>query len=280
MPTPPTIKRLFAVSGNECAFPRCKQPLIENNTVVGEMCHIKGEKPKAARYDPNQTDRERDSFENLILLCGTHHTIIDGDEKKYTVERLTAMKAKHKSKQTTTFAITDNLAIRIALLGTGATLATVLGEIGYNLRSFRDLFAADAEPSSNPLKPAEIPAILKQVGPGTIVFVAKGNLARAVGGQLVTLFEREGWRTGEIHVTDRSINRSIDLSKVPENRLLFIIDHPDDHAFRVAVGPVLSTGLSAMGFVPVEGGKMHQRGKSEVLRLLFARYENQDGQKL
>ena len=39
---------------------------------------------------------ERHAFENLILLCGNHHTVVDDDEEAYTVERLLAMKAAHE----------------------------------------------------------------------------------------------------------------------------------------------------------------------------------------
>jgi len=68
----------------------------ENNTVVGEICHIEGVKPRAARYNPNQTDETRHSFDNLILMCSLHHKIIDEDDESYTVERLLKIKADHE----------------------------------------------------------------------------------------------------------------------------------------------------------------------------------------
>lgn len=96
-PTPSTVKRLFAFSGNQCAFPKCKTPLVHDATVTADICHIRGRKPGAARYDANQTDASRHSFENLVLMCKLHHTIIDADEVSYTVERLLAMKREHGS---------------------------------------------------------------------------------------------------------------------------------------------------------------------------------------
>jgi hypothetical protein len=36
------IKLLFARSGNRCAFPKCRAPMAINNTLTGEVCHIKG----------------------------------------------------------------------------------------------------------------------------------------------------------------------------------------------------------------------------------------------
>ena len=97
-PTLPTIKRLFAHSGNRCAFPKCIATLIDGETVVGKICHIKGARPGSARYDPEQNAVERHGFDNLILMCGRHHDVIDADEEAYTVERLSKMKADHHSR--------------------------------------------------------------------------------------------------------------------------------------------------------------------------------------
>jgi hypothetical protein len=80
-PSERTIKRLFALSGNRCAFPRCQTALIQGDTVVGQVCHIKAANPGGSRYDAQQTNAERHSFENLILMCGTHHTVIDAAKK-------------------------------------------------------------------------------------------------------------------------------------------------------------------------------------------------------
>jgi hypothetical protein len=107
VPRTPTVKRLFAVSGNQCAFSKCTQTLIEGETVTGKICHIKGKKKGGARYDETQTDEERHAFENLILMCGRHHDVIDDDEEAYTVERLIRMKADHER---TAMRIPDNQA--------------------------------------------------------------------------------------------------------------------------------------------------------------------------
>tara|TARA_R110001599_G_scaffold171584_1_gene362726 strand:+ start:679 stop:1290 length:612 start_codon:yes stop_codon:yes gene_type:complete len=66
---------------------------------LGEMAHIKGNKPGSNRYDAKQPDGERDSYENLILLCPTHHTLIDKPENewRYTVEKLHEMKVNHEA---------------------------------------------------------------------------------------------------------------------------------------------------------------------------------------
>ncbi len=97
-PRQKTIKRLFAVSGNQCYFPKCNTPLVdkESGKVTGKICHIKGNRSGAARYDQNQTDEERHGFDNLILMCQIHHDVIDDVPDSYTVSRLYEIKAEHE----------------------------------------------------------------------------------------------------------------------------------------------------------------------------------------
>ncbi len=97
-PSIPTIKRLFALSGNQCAFSKCPIPIIEedSNKVIGKICHIKAQSKKGPRYDENQSNEERHSFANLIF-CPIHHDVIDSDIESYTVERLLEMKQNHEN---------------------------------------------------------------------------------------------------------------------------------------------------------------------------------------
>src|SRR6266478_5173855 len=88
---------LFARSGNRCAFLKCRAPIAINNTLTGDVCHIKGARPGSARHDPGQTDVERHAYANLVLMCPTHHTVIDDDEEAYTVERLCKIKTAHEA---------------------------------------------------------------------------------------------------------------------------------------------------------------------------------------
>ncbi len=93
-----TIKRLFAMSGNLCSFPNCKIPIVEESgTVTGEICHIKAQSPKGPRYDSRQTEEERQSYDNLVLLCARHHKIVDAEPEIYDVQALAEMKAIHES---------------------------------------------------------------------------------------------------------------------------------------------------------------------------------------
>lgn len=99
-PSLPTIKRLFALSGNQCAFPRCPLPLVDESSgkVTGRICHIKAQNSGGSRHDDTQSEEERHAFENLLLLCPIHHDVIDSDPDSYTVERLSEIKSEHELK--------------------------------------------------------------------------------------------------------------------------------------------------------------------------------------
>lgn len=115
-PSVATIKRLFAVSGNQCAFQKCPSPLVHDGKVTGRICHIKGARPGSARYDSSQSDEDRHNFHNLILMCPIHHDVIDADEVPYSVGRLHTLKSEHEARQRNAPAIDDNTAGQFLLL--------------------------------------------------------------------------------------------------------------------------------------------------------------------
>jgi hypothetical protein len=96
-PSQKTAKRLFAVSGNRCAFPNCRTDIVKGGTILGEICHIKSARPNGPRYDALQSPEDRHGYDNLILLCANHHTVVDDDEEAYTVARLAKMKSDHEA---------------------------------------------------------------------------------------------------------------------------------------------------------------------------------------
>ncbi len=91
-------------SGNRCAFPDCTRTLVVDSpsgrepVSTGEAAHIRGENPNSARYEASMTDEERDSYHNLIYLCGDHHTQIDRQVADFPVDRLFSIKAEHETK--------------------------------------------------------------------------------------------------------------------------------------------------------------------------------------
>ena len=96
---PGTIKKLYALSGNQCAFPDCKVSFVksDDDTNISNMAHIEAANPGGQRYNPNSTDDYRRSYDNLILLCPNHH-VETNDVSLYPVDALRNMKRKHEDK--------------------------------------------------------------------------------------------------------------------------------------------------------------------------------------
>ncbi len=103
--TEKSIKLLWSNAAGRCSFARCSKRLTVEQAAdvaphtLGEMAHIKGKGKGSNRYDKNQTVKQRDSYENLILLCPNHHTLIDKPENEniYSVSVLTRMKIAHEN---------------------------------------------------------------------------------------------------------------------------------------------------------------------------------------
>lgn len=92
------IKILWGRAGGKCSKPECNEDLTRllatGNYVVGEMAHVIGSKPTAARGTPEGGD---DTYDNLILLCPTHHTDIDkSPEGTFPVELIHEWKKLHE----------------------------------------------------------------------------------------------------------------------------------------------------------------------------------------
>ena len=97
--TEQTLKKLFGLSGNQCSFPGCTKPLVnENNAKDCNISHIEGANPGSERYRNDMSDKERAGYDNLILLCIQHHDETN-DVDRYTVDVLNKMKREHISDQ-------------------------------------------------------------------------------------------------------------------------------------------------------------------------------------
>lgn len=98
-----THKMLWGRSGNMCAFPGCKQSLVADETstddpsVVGEEAHIIARKEDGPRGKNELPLERRNYYDNLILMCGVHHKIIDDQTETHTVEKLKEYKTTHEN---------------------------------------------------------------------------------------------------------------------------------------------------------------------------------------
>ena len=94
-----TRKILWARSGNRCAI--CRQKLVIEETphdpesVVGEECHISSRSPIGPRFNVSLAADQIDGLGNLVLLCATHHKMVDDQFETYTVEVLSQIRDRH-----------------------------------------------------------------------------------------------------------------------------------------------------------------------------------------
>lgn len=99
IPNVTTIKILFALSCNTCAYHGCEETLTDPKwqKVKADVAHICGLNPGSARHDPAMSDEDKNSYENLILICPNHHRQIDDLEpNEHPSERLIEMKESHQ----------------------------------------------------------------------------------------------------------------------------------------------------------------------------------------
>lgn len=100
MVRPAVAHALFAMSNNECAFSGCASPIFDpiSGTLVGEICHIRAQSPGGPRYVATLELAEMHGLANLLLLCSTHHKIVDDHPDDFPVVRLEEMKAQHEAR--------------------------------------------------------------------------------------------------------------------------------------------------------------------------------------
>lgn len=140
----PTLKRLYALSGNQCAFPDCDVVFLnsDDETNFSNICHIEDanqDTHKADRFNSLMGDKERADYENLILLCPNHH-ITTNDVGLYDVKALKKMKRDHE------IVIRERIAGRNLISKYPLALNSVISLIGQKLVSG----AKDDEPITAP----------------------------------------------------------------------------------------------------------------------------------
>ena len=99
--SPKTQKMLWGRAANRCAI--CRKELVmdatetDDESLVGEACHIVAQSVDGPRGDSPITGEQRDKYANLILLCNIHHKQVDDQSIAYTVSKLEDLKSQHES---------------------------------------------------------------------------------------------------------------------------------------------------------------------------------------
>ena len=94
---------LWGRAAARCCHPDCKVFLIEpataedDDAMFGQAAHIVAHSDKGPRADPEYLAEQLDFYDNLILLCGNHHTIVDKQPNTYTSDDLRGWKSEHEA---------------------------------------------------------------------------------------------------------------------------------------------------------------------------------------
>lgn len=101
-----TQKMLWGRAAGRCSYPNCRMEVISDvgeeltPTLIGENCHIVAANDGGPRSDLSVPPDQRNSYDNLILMCRNHHKIIDDPkfgERDYPVQKLQEIKRKHEA---------------------------------------------------------------------------------------------------------------------------------------------------------------------------------------
>jgi hypothetical protein len=109
--------RLWVLAGGRCEYRGCNKYLLEDEVTsfqlnLAERAHIVGATNAAGSPrgdDPLPIDL-RDNAANLMLLCGSHHRVIDRLIEKHSVEGLRSMKREHEDRVRLVTGFTDDAA--------------------------------------------------------------------------------------------------------------------------------------------------------------------------
>lgn len=92
------LKKLWGKAAGRCSYPGCPTNCIEffeksGDSVLGEMAHVIPQ----GKAGPRATGTKGpDTYENLILLCPTHHTTVDKAPNDFPAELLHRWKTDHE----------------------------------------------------------------------------------------------------------------------------------------------------------------------------------------
>ena len=95
---------LWSRSGGICCYPDCNVQCVQEagngdpSAIVGQIAHIEANSDAGPRANPSLSQEERSAYANLILLCPTHHSVVDARESTYTVNVLRDWKSDRERK--------------------------------------------------------------------------------------------------------------------------------------------------------------------------------------
>ena len=98
-----TLKILWGRAAGRCAVSTCRIELLADATdhdpivVIGDIAHIEAASNLGPRANKSKARKERDEYDNLILLCKNCHARLDGQKHTNTVESIRHLRNDHEA---------------------------------------------------------------------------------------------------------------------------------------------------------------------------------------
>ena len=115
---------LWTRAAGRCQYEGCNKSLLGDIISGAEglntayVAHIVARAPEGPRGDPVQSAQLADDIENVMLMCDTHHRLIDREEiAEHPEDRLRAMKRAHESRIASVIDIQNDMGTHLLLYG-------------------------------------------------------------------------------------------------------------------------------------------------------------------
>jgi hypothetical protein len=98
-----TLKLLWGRAAGRCSIAECRVELIVDATeydsiaIIGEIAHGAASSDAGPRPSPEMSNKQRNDYDNLILLCQNCHARFDKQRNTYSEVRWKEIKASHEA---------------------------------------------------------------------------------------------------------------------------------------------------------------------------------------
>ncbi len=115
---------LWTRAAGRCQYEGCNKLLLGDIISGAEklntayVAHVVAREPEGPRGDPVRSPQLADDIKNVMLMCDTHHRLIDREEvEKHPEPRLLAMKKTHENRINSVAGIQNDMGTHVLLYG-------------------------------------------------------------------------------------------------------------------------------------------------------------------